>query len=584
MQRLLCSSESFSPSVTVLQKQLGQGVMKMFRLRRKEAEFGRNDFAKRIASDYYGWLADPATTTAPDRSNSSICCHREAVEEVMARTGWWPPSPAEWPFSVLIAVGRELLHLMMNEVRVATDDLGQVVTSSSAAVGMKTKTAASSTFPALYRIYRTRKDLREVEEVKPHPALAKLFGRQKQRRRIRFAAEDLPMVAPPLPWTGPRSGGYLLLHSDLVRVSSEALSSAAWHGFRKAGGLGRDLSLLPVLDSLNQLGTTPWKVNGPLLDLVADLFVRQERYPDRLLATLGVPKDPDRLPALALPASLKRSDESEVGGPGHHHRWRVKEYQEFVAKRQAHQQLKAECYSLWCDMLYRLSIANHFRHDVLYFPHNIDFRGRVYPLPPHFNHMGGDLVRSLLVFAQGKPLGPGGLNWLKLHAVNLTGLKKRDPVGDRLAYADSILDDILDSAEDPLGGITRDGSGGDGDGDGDGDDNLGDLGKRKWWLGSDEPLQTLATCIEIRNALRCPQGPENYVCHLPIHQDGSCNGLQHYAALGRDVLGARSVNVLPADRPQDVYNEIATIVERKRAEDEVKGQKTPAIVLFESEE
>ena len=55
-------------------------------------------------------------------------------------------------------------------------------------------------------------------------------------------------------------------------------------------------------------------------------------------------------------------------------------------------------------------------------------------------------------------------------------------------------------------------------------------------------------------------------------KDGSCNGLQHYAALGRDVLGGRSVNVLPSSKPQDVYSEIAAIVEQKRAEDEKNGR------------
>lgn len=43
---------------------------------------------------------------------------------------------------------------------------------------------------------------------------------------------------------------------------------------------------------------------------------------------------------------------------------------------------------------------------------------------------------------------------------------------------------------------------------------------------------------------------EKYVCHLPVHMDGSCNGLQHYAALGRDTEGAKAVNLAPADAPQ----------------------------------
>lgn len=41
-----------------------------------------------------------------------------------------------------------------------------------------------------------------------------------------------------------------------------------------------------------------------------------------------------------------------------------------------------------------------------------------------------------------------------------------------------------------------------------------------------------------------------------MHQDGSCNGLQHYAALGRDVDGARSVNLTRQDVPQDVYSDV----------------------------
>ena len=77
--------------------------------------------------------------------------------------------------------------------------------------------------------------------------------------------------------------------------------------------------------------------------------------------------------------------------------------------------------------------------------------------------------------------------------------------------------------------------------------------------------------MEIDAALRCPDGPEAYVCHLPIHQDGSCNGLQHYAALGRDQVGAESVNLVPLERPGDVYSNVATLVERERLKDEANG-------------
>ena len=53
-------------------------------------------------------------------------------------------------------------------------------------------------------------------------------------------------------------------------------------------------------------------------------------------------------------------------------------------------------------------------------------------------------------------------------------------------------------------------------------------------------------------------------CRLRISdvcaQDGSCNGLQHYAALGRDKAGAQSVNLWPYDRPQDVYSDVCELV------------------------
>ena len=79
-----------------------------------------------------------------------------------------------------------------------------------------------------------------------------------------------------------------------------------------------------------------------------------------------------------------------------------------------------------------------------------------------------------------------------------------------------MIDDIVDSAKQPLDG-------------------------RGWWKNSEEPWQTLAACIELTEALELDT-PENFVSHLPIYQDGSCNGLQHYAALGRDVIGALQVS------------------------------------------
>ena len=92
------------------------------------------------------------------------------------------------------------------------------------------------------------------------------------------------------------------------------------------------------------------------------------------------------------------------------------------------------------------------------------------------------------------------------------------------------------------------------------------LAKDAWWQEAEEPWQCLATCIELDKALELSD-PTQFMSNLPVHQDGSCNGLQHYAALGRDLHGGEAVNLVPADRGADVYTGIANVLKRIVAED-----------------
>jgi len=62
-------------------------------------------------------------------------------------------------------------------------------------------------------------------------------------------------------------------------------------------------------------------------------------------------------------------------------------------------------------------VAREFAaEDAFYFPHNLDFRGRAYPMHPHLNHLGNDVCRGLLSFADARPLGRSGLGWLYVQA------------------------------------------------------------------------------------------------------------------------------------------------------------------------
>ncbi len=81
--------------------------------------------------------------------------------------------------------------------------------------------------------------------------------------------------------------------------------------------------------------------------------------------------------------------------------------------------------SLRCDFSLKINVAKALKNVTkIYFPHNVDFRGRLYPIPPHLNHMGADISRGILEFAEGRKLGKKGLTWLKIHLANKMGKDK----------------------------------------------------------------------------------------------------------------------------------------------------------------
>ena len=53
-----------------------------------------------------------------------------------------------------------------------------------------------------------------------------------------------------------------------------------------------------------------------------------------------------------------------------------------------------------------------------------------------------------------------------------------------------------------------------------------------FWSEADDPWQALSCLLDLRAAYKNPAGPEAYESRMSVHVDGTCNGLQHYAALG----------------------------------------------------
>ena len=351
---------------------------------------------------------------------------------------------------------------------------------------------------------------------------SRVLGRLKKEPISSLIAKPLPMIVPPKPWKGIENGGYYKTSRSVVRLHED--SHAQKQYLRLADKQG-DLEQLYA--ALNVLNTTPWRINKAVLKVMMNVWNSGE--------ALGkiVPESAD----LVTPPKPNSDD------PRILRHW-INTCRDIRFTASAN-------HSQRCFQNFQLEIARAFANTTFYTPHNCDFRGRSYPITPYFNHIGADHVRSLFVFAEGKELGEDGLFWLKIQLANTFGYDKQSLL-DRVIFVDEHLAKIIDSATDPLRG-------------------------ERWWTHGDDPWQCLAACIELKGALDSDM-PSKFVSHLPIQQDGSCNGLQHYAALGGDEIGARQVNLAPSDKPQDIYSGVADAVKKMVHEDALAGNRLARIL------
>jgi DNA-directed RNA polymerase len=166
-----------------------------------------------------------------------------------------------------------------------------------------------------------------------------------------------------------------------------------------------------------------------------------------------------------------------------------------------------------------------------YLDYSCDFRGRVYATS-HFHFGREDYVRSMFRFARGERLGPDDIQWLEIHCANSEGSTDKKPWSERLKWVADNRETIQKIANDP-----------------DGTFNL--------WKEADKPFCYVAACRELAAAWA---NPKEFVTHLPVTFDGSCNGIQHLSMLARDEDAARRVNLIHSDIPQDIYRDVAMAV------------------------
>ena len=311
-----------------------------------------------------------------------------------------------------------------------------------------------------------------------------------------------PMVVPPRDWTTPLDGGYLssnIKPLKLVKTKNRAYLDELVH-----------VDMPIVYSAINAIQRTPWKINKPVLEVMKTLW-------DAGSMVAGIP------PRDGHPLPVKPYDiaTNEV----------AKKTYRIEAARTYQRNLSLLGKRISFSMA--LQVAERYAEfEAIYFPYQLDFRGRIYAVP-HLNPQGSDYQKALLQFAEGKPLGPEGWKWLAIHGANLAGNDKVT-LEDRVNWILDNEDEIIRCADDPYG-------------------------NRGWCteiagVEIDSPWQFLSFCFEWRGYAATGS---DFVSCLPVAMDGSCSGIQHFSAMLRDERGGAAVNLVPHELPSDVYRMVA---------------------------
>lgn len=343
---------------------------------------------------------------------------------------------------------------------------------------------------------------KDCETVALHPEWAQRLG-DRAFNLAGITPIFQPCVVPPKKWTGIKGGGYWA-HGrkpvSFIRVRN-----------RKALERYRDVHMPEVYKAVNLAQETPWKVNDKVLAVVNSIAEW------RAVPITDFPGlDKEELP----PRSEGMDDNEEV----------LKQWKREASK--VYRREKARN-SRRLRFEFIVSQANKFaEYESIWFPYNMDWRGRVYALPM-FNPQGNDMTKGLLMAAQGERIGAEGRKWLAIHGANTAGVDKVD-FDERLKWVEDNRALILACAEDPLG-CTE-------------------------WMSMDSPFCFLAFCFEWQGV---QQHGDDWVSALPVAFDGSCSGIQHFSAMLRDERGGRAVNLLPSGTVQDIYRLVAEEVNRR---------------------
>lgn len=330
-----------------------------------------------------------------------------------------------------------------------------------------------------------------------------------------------PMITEPLPWTwnaklNNYEGGYHMLKNTFITGGMHSHTASLVDPISET-----------TLRAADSLGSVPYRVDTDVLDVAREVYERGLDIVDYL------PKpDPQKLPEKLGDEAWEKMTKPERA-----------EYKYTLSK--IHDKNASEV-SKRASAIRKFHICyNHSDLDVFH-PVKMDTRSRFYYMTPDWNPQGDGLARGTTRFSNGVELGPRGLYWLAVRMCNTFGNDKIS-FDAMQVWASENHDAIVDSALNTFDGW-------------------------RLWAEADSPLEFLQTCNEWASATAC-DNPEKFKSTLPIHQDGSNNGLQILSLLGRDPVGAQLTNCSAEEARFDIYGETAKLVQKMIVEDIRNGER-----------
>lgn len=304
----------------------------------------------------------------------------------------------------------------------------------------------------------------------------------------------LPMVAIPIPWAYSATGE--IEEGGHYRLRTPFVVQPSTTLREKL--LTANLAI--PFEVINTISRTPWIINRKMMSVIRGVVERGG-------GCAGLPN--------SEPRPIPQRPIDGVRGSPEMKAWSKE-------ARQAHESNEEDA-SARGGLLLALNVAKKMSgYSPVFFPAQFDFRGRAYPVPIHLNHIGDDSRRGMLLFAEAKK--PKDDRQLQIQTANCwgNGINKWD-FTSRVNWVKAAERELIAYAEDP---VSNDG-----------------------WMKAEEPFQFLQCCMGLIDPA--------IGWRIPVHKDGSANGIQHLAAIGRDAVGGASVNLIPSDSPGDVYSDVA---------------------------